>query len=47
MEQLLQRRKQYLEAVTHGRLEKTPQDMIARYRLVIDNLTNRMLRCSR
>jgi len=35
---IVQRRKQYLEGITKGRLEKTPQDMIARYRLMTDNL---------
>ncbi len=35
---VFQRKKQYLETITKGRLEKTPQDMIARYRLVTDNL---------
>ena len=35
---ILDRRKQYLESVTKGRLEKTPLDMIARYRLMTDNL---------
>ena len=35
---ILSRRKQYLESVTKGRLEKTPLDMIARYRLMTDNL---------
>ena len=44
---ILQRRKQYLDGITHSRLEKTPQDMIARYRLVTDNLYSRMLRCGR
>ena len=34
---MLDRRKQYLESVTKGRLEKTPQDMIARYRIMTDN----------
>ncbi len=34
---ILARRKQYLESITKGRLEKTPQDMIARYRLMTDN----------
>ena len=44
---ILQRRKQYLDGITHSRLEKTPQDMIARYRLVTDNLYSKMIRCSR
>lgn len=35
---ILARRKQYLESVTKGRLEKTPLDMIVRYRLMTDNL---------
>lgn len=35
---ILERRKQYLDALTKGRLDKTPQDMIARYRLMTDNL---------
>ena len=34
---MLARRKQYLESITKGRLEKTPLDMIARYRLMTDN----------
>lgn len=38
MTNILARRKQYLESVTKGRLEKTPLDMIARYRLMTDNL---------
>ena len=38
VQNIVQRRKQYLEGITKGRLEKTPQDMIARYRLMTDNL---------
>jgi len=33
----LERNKQYLKAVTKGRLEKTPVDMIAKYRMMILN----------
>ena len=44
---ILDRRKQYLEGITKGRLEKTPQDMIARYRIVTDSLLSRMSRCGR
>lgn len=43
---ILSRRRQYLESVTKGRLEKTPQDMVARYRLMTDSLENRLRRCS-
>ena len=39
---ILERRKQYLEALTKGRLDKTPQDMISRYRLMTDNLEKRL-----
>ena len=35
---ILSRRRQYLESITKGRLEKTPLDMIVRYRLMTDNL---------
>ena len=34
---VLTRRKQYLEVLTKGRLEKKPEDLIARYRLMTDN----------
>lgn len=44
---ILQRRKQYLEGITKGRLEKTPQDMIARYRLMTDNYERHLSRCNR
>lgn len=43
---VLQRRKQYLEGITKGRLEKTPQDMIARYRIITDNLDMHLKRCN-
>ena len=33
----LERNKQYLTAVTKGKLEKTPRDIIAKYRMMIDN----------
>jgi len=33
----LERNKQYLKAVTKGRLEKTPNDMITKYRMMILN----------
>ena len=44
---IISRRKQYLESVTKGRLEKTPQDMVAKYRLVTDNIENRLRRSHR
>ncbi len=44
---ILDRRKQYLESITKGRLEKTPQDMIARYRLMTDNYERHLSRCNR
>ena len=44
---ITERRKQYLESITHGRLEKTPQDMIARYRLMTDNYERHLMRCCR
>lgn len=43
---ILQRRKQYLEGITKGRLEKTPQDIIARYRIMTDNYEKHLYRCS-
>ncbi len=47
MSNILNRRKQYLESITKGRLEKTPQDMIARYRLMTDNYERHLSRCNR
>lgn len=47
MNNVLQRRKQYLEGITKGRLEKTPQDMIARYRLMTDNFATLLKRWNR
>ena len=43
---ILEKRKQYLESITKGRLEKTPQDMIIRYRLMTDNYEKLLVRCS-
>ena len=34
---MIDKRKQYLEAITKGRLEKTPLGLIARYRIMTDN----------
>ena len=39
---MLERRKQYLEAVSKGRLEKTPINIIAKYRLMTDNLSKQL-----
>ena len=33
----LERNKQYLNTITKGRLEKTPTDMIAKYRMMVLN----------
>lgn len=38
----LERNKQYLKAVTKGKLEKTPIDMIAKYRMMIDNFVKHL-----
>ena len=38
----LERNKQYLKAVTKGKLEKTPIDMIAKYRIMIDNFVKHL-----
>lgn len=35
---VIERRKQYLQAIKKGKLEKTPMDLIAKYRLMTDNL---------
>lgn len=43
---MLDRRKQYLESITKGRLEKTPLDMIARYRLMTDNFERNLERAT-
>jgi len=39
---IIGKRKQYLEGITKGRLEKTPQDIIARYRLMTDSYEKRL-----
>ena len=39
---IIQRRKQYLESLKKSRLEKTPQDLIIKYRLMTDNLTKNL-----
>lgn len=38
----LERRKQYLESLTKSRLEKTPQDLIAKYTLMLDNYSKNL-----
>ena len=40
---ILSRRKQYLEVLTHAKLEKTPLDLIAKYRLMTDNFERHVL----
>ena len=39
---ILERRKEYLNAIIKGKLEKTPLDMIARYRIMTDNYVRRL-----
>ena len=38
----LERNKQYLNALTKGKLEKTPMDIIARYNMLVDNYVKRL-----
>ena len=39
---IIERRKQYLDSLKKSRLEKTPQDIINKYRLMTDNLTKNL-----
>lgn len=38
----IERNKQYLKGITKGRLEKTPVDMIAKYRMMLDNFVKHL-----